>query len=161
MNNTQDTILFASLSKPESQIEELIKRNWWSSVPLTAFPASWLLNGEQRLNGRFYANDSFKSLLVLQRSRLPIKPLGSLVSDTFVLGRFKRVYASDKEAGWPYLSASEALMFRPESDRYLAKDHAPAEAESHFIKAGWILLSCSGTVGRSIITSKRLETYFR
>lgn len=160
MSKTQRVETFADLDNPESQIEELIKRNWWSSVPLTSFPASWLSNGEQRLDGRFYANESFQALLVLQKSQLPIKNLASLVEETFVCGRFKRVYATDKDAGWPYLSASEALMFRPESDRYLAKEHAPKGAESHFAKEGWILLSCSGTVGRSVIASKRLEKFF-
>lgn len=160
MSKMQTIETFADLDTPESQIEELIRRNWWSSVPLTAFPASWLLDGEQRLDGRCYANESFNALLVLRKSNLPIEKLGSLLSDSFVLGRFKRIYATDKNAGWPYLSASEALLFRPDSDRYLAKDHTPSDAEAHFAKEGWILISCSGTVGRITIASKRLESFF-
>lgn len=160
MSRTETVSAFATLDSYEAQIEELIRRKWWTSVPLTTFSASWLLNGEQRLDGRYYASESFKALLVLQKSQLPMQRLEALVSDIFVLSRFKRVYAENREAGWPYLSASEALMFRPDSERYLAKDHAPTQAESHFVKSGWILLTCSGTVGRTVLTSARLEQFF-
>lgn len=160
MSDVESIEVFADLSNYEAQIEELIKRKWWSSVPLTSFPASWLSSGEQRLDGGYYANDTFQALLLLQKRGFRLERLKSLVSDTFVMGRFKRVYATDKEAGWPYLSASEALMFRPESNRYIAKDHAPKNANGHFVEEGWILISCSGTVGRMTVTSKRLEKFF-
>lgn len=151
---------FALLDTIEAQIEELKRRQWWTSVPLTTFSAKLLLEGEQRLDGGYYARGSFRAYLTLQESKFPLQSLSSVVSDIFVLGRFKRVYATDKQAGWPYLSASEALIFRPDSDRYLAKNHAPKYAKKHFAKNGWILLSCSGTVGRPTIATKRLEKFF-
>ena len=78
MSKTQTIETFADLATPESRIEELIRRNWWSSVPLTSFPASWLLNGEQRLDGRFYANDVFAAQIVLRKSGYERKPLFQL-----------------------------------------------------------------------------------
>lgn len=58
------------------------------------------------------------------------------------------------------MGASEALQFRPTSDRYLAKDHLPKHPKKHFVKKDWILMSCSGTVGRAVISTERLEKFF-
>ncbi len=132
----------------------------WTSTPLTWFSSHWLYEGEQRLDGGYYAAEAMAAQRIVQDSGLEIKPLAELVQEVYILGRFRRVYATDKAAGWPYLSASEALVFRPESDRYLAKDHAPQDANRHFAKQGWMLVSCSGTVGRTVMVTKRLAQFF-
>ena len=140
--------------------EEIQVKGWWVSVPLTTFPVYWLYAGDQRLDGRYYANEAFAARRVVEDSGLTVKRLEDTVQDIFVLGRFKRIYARDPSAGWPYLSATEALTFRPTSERWIARDHAPKNAERHFAREGWILLTCSGTVGRMVIASKRLEKFF-
>jgi len=140
--------------------EEIQAKGWWVSIPLTTFPVHWLYAGDQRLDGRYYAHEAFAARRVVEDSGLEVKRLKDVVQDIFVLGRFKRIYARDPSAGWPYLSATEALTFRPTSERWIARDHAPKDAEQHFAREGWILLTCSGTVGRMVITSKRLEKFF-
>ena len=75
-------------------------------------------------------------------------------------GEFKRVYSTSEENGWPYLSPSETFQFRPTSERWIARRYAPAAAGRHFAKAGWILVSASGTVGRPVLVSTRLERFF-
>jgi len=140
--------------------EEVQAKGWWVSIPLTTFPVHWLYAGDQRLDGRYYAHEAFAARRVIEDSGLEVKRLKDAVQDIFVLGRFKRVYARDPSAGWPYLSATEALTFRPTSERWIARDHAPKDAEQHFAREGWILLTCSGTVGRMVITGKRLEKFF-
>ncbi len=139
---------------------EIRDRGWWVSIPVTTLPVDWLYEGEHRLDGRYYADRAFAARRIVEGSELKTRQLGDAVEDVFLLGRFKRIYARDPEAGWPYLTATEALDFRPTSDRWIASEHAPRDAERHFAREGWILLTCSGTVGRLVIASKRLEEFF-
>jgi type I restriction enzyme S subunit len=151
---------FGSLLTAEERRQQFTELGWWVSIPLTAVPAHWLYRSEQRLDGSYYAQEVGAALRIVKDSGFEVKPLIEVVSEIFILGRFRRVYATDKKAGWPYLSASEALEFRPISDRWLAKNHAPKQAHRHFVKGGWILVSSSGTVGRTILATQRLEKYF-
>ncbi len=140
--------------------QKFIEVGWWSSIPANTIPSHWLFDGEHRLDAGYYTQEAIAALRLVQDGHFKSMPLNEIVADLFILGRFKRIYAQDKDAGWPYLSASEALQFRPVSNRYIARDHAPKNAQSHFVKQGWLLVSASGTVGRVIVTSKRLERYF-
>lgn len=152
--------VYTEAQSREQLREEIQAKGWWVSIPLTTFPVHWLYAGDQRLDGRYYAHEAFTARRVVEDSGLEVKRLEDTVQDIFVLGRFKRIYARDPSAGWPYLSATKALTFRPTSERWIARDHAPKDAEYHFAREGWILLTCSGTVGRMMIASKRLEKFF-
>jgi type I restriction enzyme S subunit len=114
------------------------------------------------MDASFFADIAFAAQRVVDDCHLRVAELGSpdLVDEVFILGRFRRVYTNDQNKGWPYLSASDATVFRPVSDRYIARDHAPKPSERFFVKEGWILVSCSGTVGRTVLATKRMEQYF-
>lgn len=124
--------------------------------------ARWLTEGDCRLDASLYDDEVLAARRVIVDSGFKVKLLGKpdVTREIFNLPRFKRIYTDDLRKGWPYLSASEAFMFRPESNRWIARDKAPAQAEHHFAKAGWILVTCSGVVGRCVLVAKRLETYF-
>jgi type I restriction enzyme S subunit len=144
----------------EERRQKFIKLGWWVSIPLSIVPSHWLSDGEQRLDGGYYAQDVIASNRFIHDCGYEIKPLKDIVSDIFILGRFKRIYASNSKNGWPYLSPSDSFDFRPESEKFIAPDHAPQEAKKHFAKEGWILISASGSVGRVLYTTKRLEKFF-
>lgn len=129
--------------------------------PITV-PARWLQADDFRLDAAFYAEKAFLALRVLRESGLHIKPLGDsgITQAVFNLSRFKRIYTSDPSEGWPYLGANEVFAFRPKSHRWLARDKAPPNSDKHFVKAGWLLVSCSGVVGRCILAGERLEPFF-
>jgi type I restriction enzyme S subunit len=112
------------------------------------------------LDGGFYTAEVTAALRIVNDCGYTVQTVADLADEIFILDRFRRIYASDKKAGWAYLSASETLDFRPTSERYIAKDHAPKLAKRHFAKAGWILVSSSGTVGRMILATERLSHYF-
>ena len=164
MNNSQKmktkNELFSGLLSSEELRQRYIDSGWLVSIPLSIVPAHWLFTGEQRLDGGFYSQDAVAAQRVINDSGFEFQDLQSLVAETYILGRFKRVYATDKNAGWQYLSASEAMDFRPTSNDWLAKDHAPKEWERHFTKQGWLLISSSGSVGRLVLGTKRLEKFF-
>jgi type I restriction enzyme S subunit len=159
-NTTLAESPFKGTQLQENRRQGFIELGWWVSIPLTVVPSHWLLQGEQRLDGEYYAAEAMTALRIVNDCGFETKSLKNLVSELYILGRFRRIYATNTNAGWPYLSASEALEFRPVSQRYIATDHAPKEAKRHFAKDGWILVSSSGTVGRTVIVTKRLEKYF-
>lgn len=157
MSDKDSIQVLADLNTRESQIEELIRRQWWVSVPLTTFPASMLLGGEQRLDAGSYASESFRALVALRKSGLRFIPLSEMVTNIDYPGRFKRIYATSKKAGTPFLTASKALHFRPSSDYFLAK--SSPSYESCFVDEGVLLLTRSGTVGRPIIVTSHLSQF--
>lgn len=124
--------------------------------------ARWLQRGDARLDAAYYAHKVFMAVRAVYDSGFSVKPLGDpgVTEKVFNLSRFKRVYTDDPSKGWPYLSAKEVFAFRQESERWIAKDGAPRHAEKHFVKAGWILVSCSGSVGRCVLVTRRMERFF-
>ncbi|WP_330204895.1 restriction endonuclease subunit S [Cyanobacterium sp. DS4] len=140
--------------------EKLLAQDYIAPPLITSVSANWLYEGDYRLDGCFYGSNAQTAKRIVTESIYPVETLGDITQDIFFPGRYKRIYARDKQAGYPFLSASEALQFRPTSDRYLAKDHLPSNSEKHFIEKDWILMTRSGTVGRGVISTKRLAKYF-
>jgi type I restriction enzyme S subunit len=124
--------------------------------------AQWLTEDDCRLDASFYADKKVVAARrVVEDSGLTIKPLGdpNVVQRLFWPLRFKRVYTDDPNEGFPFLQASEALMFRPQMQRWLARSKVP-NAEDYFAKEGWILVTRSGVVGRCVLVGKRLAQFF-
>jgi len=139
-------------ARPEEAVEKVVTH--------FGIGTYWLRQGELRLDASYYALDAFQAQRAIEESRWTVKPLEALVSKMFNLPRFKRIYTSEPGQGYPYLSANDVLMFRPKPDRYLAKENLPEAGERHFVEPGWILMTCSGTVGRLVITGARLQGVF-
>lgn len=137
----------------------LIRRGWWFSLLKSSVSSTALAFGGQRLDADFHTAQAASVTSILASVPVPVKNLGDLC-DVYTLDRFKRVYTSDAAKGWPYLSASEAFLFRPHSERWIAKSHAPPDAERHFVKRKWVLLSTSGSVGRVLYATSNLEGFF-
>lgn len=122
----------------------------------------WLREGDIRLDASSYKDSAISAQLIIKESRFHVKLLGdsTLTKAIFNLPRFKRIYTNDPSKGWPYLNATEAFMLHPESGEWIAREMAPKMANRHFVKEGNILITCSGAVGRCLLTTKRLEKFF-
>lgn len=122
----------------------------------------WLLADEWRLDASFYADEVVRARRAVENARTEVRLLGQpeVTRRIYNLPRFKRIYTAEPSKGYPYLGASEAMSFRPQTNRWIARDKAPALVGEHFAKAGWILVTCSGGVGRCALVTKRLERYF-
>ncbi len=96
----------------------------------------------------------------LAQRGIAVEPLGDLATITLP-NRFERVWALDAEHGVPYLNATDLLSLfsfgRPAADmRYLS--HATNyDVDSLLVREGWILMTCSGTVGRVFYVGRRLN----
>lgn len=148
---------FQNLRSIQEQLKDVgVER----TTPISTVLAHRLYQDDLRLDAGYYSDKVGLALSVIERFPGEVRKLTDAVEECFVLGRFKRVYASSANEGWPYLSASDSLSFRPTSDRWIAPAHAPAQAKRHFAKPGWILLSASGTVGRPVLVTERLSKFF-
>lgn len=118
--------------------------------PLKTFPISskalWTRE-ELRLDASSFNPDVVEAIGRIRNSGMEARELGALVSAVFFPNRFTRVYV-DAEEGVPFLQGSHVVHFRPDGLQYLSKEAHKRIMERLFIKAGWILLTRSGTVGR-------------
>lgn len=113
-----------------------------------AISASTTTRGQRRLDAESFLSKGFN-----------IRERFLLRSDATTLGtaaqiwqpnRLKGIQVSE-EYGTPFLSAGQVFEYRPRARKWLAAERTP-QANSRLVKHGTILVSCSGSVGRAIIS---------
>jgi type I restriction enzyme, S subunit len=137
--------------------QRYIESGWWISIPLAIVSAHWLADGEQRLDGGYYAQEVAAAFRIIRDCGLEVKRLEHLTKTLWYPGRFKRIYAKTKKDGTPFLTASEMLQFRPTSEEFLANNTSAVEL-CH-VSPNMMLVTRSGTVGRCVIVGKRLSEF--
>lgn len=68
------------------------------------------------------------------------------VADSFVPPRFKRAYVREPSDGIPLLQGTHIPQIKPQDIKYIWKKMK--NLESYIVKKNWILVTCSGTIGR-------------
>ena len=123
------------------------------SVPFSVIKNS----PEQRLNASAYSFSSIKAINLLESLKNKgqlIMNLKDFLSDIFVGARSKRLFTSKRE-GIPYLMPIDLFMFHLKPRKWVKKE--TEDLENWWVKAGTILITQSGTPGRTIITNKLFE----
>ena len=100
-----------------------------------------------RFDASFYNPDLMAALEVLANSGMRIVTLGEVAQRVFIPSRFKRNYV-DADFGLPFLQSSHLVQFDPDIKFLSVKTHT--DIDRWVIRAGWILVSCSGTIGRVV-----------
>ena len=111
----------------------------------------WIFDREKRLDASFYAKEVIASRILmaeLEEKGLEIKSIEVISKDIFHRTRFRRNYVSVVE-GLPFLTPTDLFMF-PLKPRKSVIDPPEGLGAS----PSWILITCSGTVGRTIIANK-------
>ena len=88
------------------------------------------------------------------------RPLGE-VTEVFIPGIFKRLYASDSQYGSPYITGGDVFELAPSSERYLVKKVA---AEYRLLlRQGMIVVQeagqLGGLIGRSVMVGRHLDGF--
>lgn len=96
----------------------------------------------------------------LRASGLPLSPLSDLAR-LHLPGQFARVWANDAGHGIPYLNATDllslfALGLPAAGPRFLSR-FSETDIEALRIRKGWLLMTCSGTIGRVFAVPERLD----
>lgn len=110
---------------------------------------------EYRLDSNFYNPAAQQAVANLRRCR-NVKTLGD-VARIFMGPRFKRNYV-ESDQGVPFLSGKNIVQIRPTDLKYLSNLQM-ADMQELLIKRGWILITCSGTIGRTCFVWNNYEDY--
>jgi type I restriction enzyme S subunit len=141
------------------------------------------LERELRLDAPYYSSQFLVAKNFVEESQYEKVPLIELCDDIFRLSQFKRIW-SDEAHGTPYMASTDLIYFKPFRSRenldkaFVAKGkHAdmakimsvlgkksPTLAkkgeERFFLEEGWILVTCSGSLGRVVLATKSLTKFF-
>jgi len=133
---------------------QTVRTDWpWHQVKATSLHASILGKGDRRFEGGAYLASGYGIRLAFSERVGGWESLRE-IARTWMPNRLKGVIV-DKEYGYPYLSATQMLDLRPTPRRFLAL--SDAEAANLSVEPGTILVTRSGTVGRTALAHRLHE----
>lgn len=141
-----------SLSGVESDDIDLAMQSLTRSTRLTEFTDDF------RLDAHFYnplAKLTIDNIQKFAANYCELK--NDIVDKVFYLNRFKRVFV-DKGFGIPYMAGKDIIRTRPTDVSYLSYTETQG-LDDYKLKTGWILMSCSGTIGRTCYIHKNYEDW--
>lgn len=124
--------------------------------------SSWWEGFGYRLDCQPYLAGALETRVLLERLRLRKEPLQDLTEghDGGIYNgpQFRRVYVDSEEFGVPFVGSSSMLYSDISRLPYLSKDEARSNRLRHLeLKSGMTLISCSGTIGRTIYVRPDME----
>ena len=128
---------------------------WWSAPVSEIFS-----NEDMRLDAEHFNPTVSNAIQELRESGVELVTLSELAT-VELRGQFTRIWARDSDHGVPYLNATDlltlfALGVPASGPRYLS--HATAtDLDSLVVRADWLLMTCSGTIGRVFYVPQRLD----
>jgi len=118
--------------------------------------SSYVVRNSFRLDAGAYSAGSMSMHNFINANERPTIEL-SKIAKIFGFGPFKRTYIEDSEFGIPLLSSSEIMEIDPDPP-ILAKVDCP-KWNQYEVKRGWIMVSCSGTIGNVAIVPKKCDRW--
>lgn len=117
--------------------------------------SAWATEEGLRLDAATYASGGLEV-----RDRLCARPWSwrrlDALSNVFVESRFARVYVRDAEHGTPYITSSDMLLADLKGLLFLSNARTP-QMSKLLIREGWTLISCSGTIGRTVYVRAEMD----
>ena len=126
-------------------------------APVTLIGSEWLHATDLRFDAGYYNAETVQAHYVMATSGLKMQRLGDVTESIFIPPRFKRVYV-DQAHGVPFLQGTHLVHFRPTDVKYLSRS-AHKNLDRWIIKSGWVLMTCSGTIGRVAIALKQWDDW--
>lgn len=118
-----------------------------SAVEYVSLPLSVLSKRDRRLDAETYLTGGYGLRLQLS-SALKVNELGAL-ADIWQPSRLKGIQVP-RQSGIPFLTATQIFDIRPTARKWLALSKTP-DSDQRFVEPGWILVTCSGSVGDAAI----------
>ena len=112
-------------------------------------PSGFLTDSDElRFDAERYSPRLIEALRALNESGMCLERLADITENVFIPPRFKRMYV-EREHGIPFLQGSHVVHFEPADLKYLSL--SSYRLEQWIVRAGWLLVTCSGTIGRIAI----------
>ena len=123
------------------------------SVHTAGVPLEWVTDNK-RLDASYYGQESIEARVSIDELRdqgVQIETVESVTERIFRPSIHTREY-TDEESGEPYLTPTDMFMFPLEPRKYITNYPDGLKTEP-----GWLLITCSGTVGRVNISNEFLS----
>ncbi len=139
----------------DTEILEVIE-SWTVSV------ANIYGSSDLRLDASHFDPKAASAIQELEKSGFELKCLSDLAS-VELRGQFSRIWAKDDEHGVRYLNATDLLsLFAlgvPAGGTRFLSYATSTDIDRLLIREGWLLMTCSGTIGRIFYVPKRLDSW--
>jgi type I restriction enzyme S subunit len=117
-------------------------------------------NDGLRFDATHYDREAALTVQKLANSGYKLKSLSDL-AEIKLPGQFTRIWAKGPEHGYRYINGTELINIAglgamEKAPRYLSK-LTKTKIDNLIIREGWLLVTCSGTIGRIIYVSKRFD----
>ena len=126
----------------------------WHSVKSASFRASILFGGDRRMEAESFLASGFGTRLAIESKPSGWMPLAT-VARTWQPSRLKGIQVNSG-VGTPFLAATQVFDLRPIPRKWLSLERTDNVAQ-RFVTPGTILVTCSGTVGRTTLARKSLN----
>lgn len=149
----------AVLGLPEKAKNSVVKDK--ATVETWAIPLQSLYeNKDIRLDASHYDQQTAAAIKDLENSAYPLKPLAD-IAKIILPSQFVRIWAKDKAHGIQYVNATDLMSLSgigtPSGEpRYLSRQ-TQVNFDELIIREGWLLVTCSGTIGRVFYVPKRMD----
>jgi len=114
-------------------------------------PSSWLESDGRRLDCNPYMSGALEAKVLLEGLKARKDALRDVtlngMAGIFNGPRFARSYVDDPKAGVPFLGSTDILNADLTNLPFLSKKQVAANPRL-IVRAGWTLITCSGTIGR-------------
>jgi type I restriction enzyme S subunit len=112
---------------------------------------------EYRLDAHFYNAAAQLATSNIRKCRNEVITVGDVTERVFFCNRFTRTFV-DRDHGIPYLAGKDIVQIRPPDLAYLSRSQT-SDLDAYRLVTGWILMTCSGTVGRACLVWKNFEEF--
>lgn len=114
-----------------------------------------VLERPSRMEAVFYASDGYQALQAMLHSEFELSTVGAFARVIW-LGPFARKYVNDPAHGTPFLTSSTMMEARPRAAKLVSNKHT-GHLPALRVFDGYILVSCSGTIGNVALCTKDVE----
>jgi type I restriction enzyme S subunit len=112
---------------------------------------------ELRLEAHFHNSIARRAIASIRQSPAKKETLADITRRVFFCNRFTRTFV-EAEHGIPYLAGRNIVQIRPRIENYLSTTQTE-ELQAYKLQRGWILITCSGTIGRTSFVWHNFEKF--
>ncbi len=114
--------------------------------------------GEHRIDPSIHMSEGVAVRRALNNMPYKLSTVGENSQKVFLGNIFSRVFVKGENHGVPYLSASDTVLSNINTGRFLSNKQS-SELSYLKLKENWILMTCSGTLGKITYTGNYFEDY--
>ena len=105
-----------------------------------------------RIDASFQLSEGVSVRRIISECPYPVVKCGDVMERIWHAGRWKRVYVNNSKTGIPLVGSSAMLKSDLSDIKLISKKYTEDMADK-MLHPGWILVSCSGTIGNTVFTN--------